>query len=44
MYDHYRGSVDFGGAVNDAVALRVTGVYQNSGSYRDGVDYERWGT
>ena len=43
MYDHYRGSVDFGGAVSDAVALRVTGVYQNSGSYRDGVDYERWG-
>jgi catecholate siderophore receptor len=43
MYDHYRGSVDFGGAVSDAVALRVTGIYQNSGSYRDGVDYERWG-
>ena len=43
MYDHFRGSVDFGGPVSDAVALRVTGVYQNSGSYRDGVDYERWG-
>jgi catecholate siderophore receptor len=43
MYDHYRGSVDFGGPLSDAVALRLTGVYQNSGSYRDGVDYERWG-
>ena len=43
MYDHYRGQIDLGGAVNDAVALRLTGVYQNSGSYRDGVEYERWG-
>lgn len=43
MYDHYRGSVDLGGAVNDMVALRLTGVYQDSGSYRDGVDYKRWG-
>lgn len=42
-YDHYRGSVDFGGPLGDAAALRVTGVYQNSGSYRDGVDFERWG-
>jgi catecholate siderophore receptor len=43
MYDHYRGAVDIGGPVNDMVALRVTGVYQNGGSYRDGVDYRRWG-
>ena len=43
MYDHFRGGIDFGGPVSDAVALRLTGVYQNSGSYRDGVDYERWG-
>jgi len=43
MYDHYRGSIDLGGPISDAAALRVTGVYQNSGSYRDGVDYERWG-
>lgn len=42
-YDHYRGSVDLGGPLSDAAALRVTGVYQNSGSWRDGVDYERWG-
>jgi catecholate siderophore receptor len=43
MYDHFRGSADLGGPVTDAAALRVTGVYQNSGSYRHGVDYERWG-
>ncbi|HEX8057147.1 MAG TPA: TonB-dependent siderophore receptor [Novosphingobium sp.] len=43
MYEHYRGSIDVGGAVNDAIALRLVGVYQNSGSYRNGVDYERWG-
>ncbi len=42
-YDHLRGSVDFGGPVSASVALRGTGVYQNGGSYRDGVDYERWG-
>ena len=42
-YDHYRGSVDLGGPLSDALALRVTGVYQNSGSWRDGVGYERWG-
>jgi len=42
-YDHIRGSADFGGPLSEALALRLTGVYQNSGSYRDGVDYERWG-
>jgi catecholate siderophore receptor len=43
MYDHVRGSVDIGGPLSDAFALRIAGAYQNSGSYRDGVDYERWG-
>jgi catecholate siderophore receptor len=43
MYDHYRASADFGGPLSDAAALRLTAVYQNSGSYRHGVDYERWG-
>ncbi|WP_205691977.1 TonB-dependent receptor [Caulobacter soli] len=42
-YDHYRGSFDVGGPTNDIGALRLTGVYENSGSYRDDVDYERWG-
>ncbi len=43
MYDHVRGSFDIGRPVSDAVALRVTGVYENSGSYRNGVGLERWG-
>lgn len=43
VFDHYRGQFDLGGGVSDAIALRLTGVYQNSGSYRDGVEFERWG-
>lgn len=42
-YDFYRGNVDLGGAVSDSVALRLNGVYENSGSFRDGVSIERWG-
>jgi catecholate siderophore receptor len=42
-FGHYRASVDLGAPVSDALALRLTGVYENSGSYRDGVDLERWG-
>jgi catecholate siderophore receptor len=42
-YDHKRISGDLGGPINDVVALRVTGVWQDSGSYRDGVNFERWG-
>lgn len=42
-FDHYRGQVDLGTALSDVASVRLTGVYQNSGSYRDGVDYERWG-
>jgi catecholate siderophore receptor len=41
--DHYRGTFDVGQPVNDAVALRLTGLYQDSGSFRDGVDFQRWG-
>ncbi len=43
MFDHYRASVDLGTPVSDAFAVRITGVYENSGSYRDGVSLERWG-
>lgn len=42
-YDFYRGQVDLGAPVNDALSLRLTGVYENSGSYRNGGEYERWG-
>jgi catecholate siderophore receptor len=41
--DHYRGQFDLGAPVGDMVSLRATGVWQDSGSYRDGVDYKRWG-
>ncbi|MFV3127271.1 TonB-dependent receptor [Niveispirillum sp. KHB5.9] len=41
--DHHRGTFDLGQGINDKAALRLTGLYQNSGSYRDGVDYERRG-
>lgn len=42
-YDYQRVSGDYGQALNDEVAFRVNGVYENSGSYRDGVDIERFG-
>lgn len=43
MYKHARGSFDLGTPINDAVAVRLTGVVQSSGSYRWDVDYKRWG-
>jgi len=42
-WSNARASFDLGDAVNDAVALRATGMYQNSGSFRDGVDLEGYG-
>ncbi|MDA5193122.1 TonB-dependent receptor [Govanella unica] len=41
--DHYRGTFDVGQGVTDAIALRMTGLYENSDSFRDGVNLERWG-
>jgi catecholate siderophore receptor len=38
-----RLTADLGGRVNRDVAARVTGLYENSGSYRDVVDVERYG-
>ncbi|RUQ66739.1 TonB-dependent siderophore receptor [Azospirillum doebereinerae] len=40
---HYRGSFDVGQGVDEAVALRLTGVYEVSESYRNGVELRRWG-
>lgn len=39
----FRGTVDANHAVSDSLALRVTGLYHRSDSYRDGVNYERYG-
>lgn len=42
-YNQKRISGDYGQAINDEVAFRVNAVYENSDSYRDGVDLERYG-
>ena len=41
--DHYRGTFDVGAPVNDRLALRLTGLLQDSGSYRDSVYTEKFG-
>jgi len=38
-----RGELDAGTAVTDAFAVRLNGVYENSGSFRRHVDVERYG-
>jgi catecholate siderophore receptor len=38
-----RAQFDLGAPVSDAFAVRVTGVYQDSDSYRDDVNFNRWG-
>lgn len=38
-----RASADFGRALSDTAAFRVTGVYERSDSYRDFVELERYG-
>ncbi|MEO6117772.1 MAG: TonB-dependent siderophore receptor, partial [Methylotenera sp.] len=42
-YDQKRVSADFGQAINEDVAFRINAVYENSDSYRDGVDLKRYG-
>ena len=42
-YDHKRTTLDIGNAINDVAAFRINAVYEDSGSYRDGVDIERYG-
>jgi catecholate siderophore receptor len=42
-FDNRRLTADLGGSVNSALSGRVTGVLENSGSYRSGVDLERYG-
>jgi catecholate siderophore receptor len=42
-WDNRRATVDVGDAVNDRVALRITGLYEDSDSYRDGFNFERMG-
>lgn len=42
-WDNRRATFDVGGAVSDGFAARVMGVYEDSESYRDGVELERKG-
>ena len=42
-WDDRRLTADLGRGVNDAVAVRGTGVYEKADSYRDDVDLERYG-
>lgn len=42
-FEHKRAQVDLGAPLGEAVSLRLTGVYQDSDSYRDGVNFNRWG-
>jgi catecholate siderophore receptor len=42
-YNYKRIAGDYGQAINDEVAFRLNAVYEDSGSYRDGVDVERFG-
>ena len=42
-WDTRRATFDFGDAVTDGMAARITGVYEDSGSYRDGFELERKG-
>lgn len=42
-YDNQRITVDAGQGLNDLIAVRINGLYEDSESYRDGVDLERYG-
>jgi catecholate siderophore receptor len=42
-WDNKRFTADVGRALNQGVSVRVTGLYENSNSYRDGVGVERYG-
>ncbi len=42
-YSHKRFAADLDEALNDKVAFRLNGMYENSDSFRDDVGYERYG-
>lgn len=42
-FDHKRISADYGQGLSDTVAFRLNAVYEDSGSYRDGVNLKRYG-
>ncbi|MEQ1583870.1 MAG: TonB-dependent receptor plug domain-containing protein, partial [Candidatus Nitrotoga sp.] len=42
-FDTKRVALDVGQGVNEVAAVRLNAMYENSGSYRDGVDLKRYG-
>jgi catecholate siderophore receptor len=42
-WDNLCTTADFGGGINDRVAMRVTALYEDSESYRDGFELESYG-
>ncbi len=42
-FDHYRAQFDLGAPISEALSVRVPLVWQDSGSFRDGGYYRRWG-
>ena len=42
-YDHKRVSVDVGHVINDMVAVRVNGLFEDSENFRDGFELQRYG-
>lgn len=42
-YDFWRGQIDVNQPLNDSVAVRLTGVYQDASTYRDDTKLDRWG-
>lgn len=42
-WDNKRFTADVGRGLNESVAIRATGLYENSDSYRNGVGVERYG-
>ncbi|WP_439541572.1 TonB-dependent receptor [Hyphomicrobium sp.] len=42
-FDHYRAAADVGARVSNDFAVRLNGIYEDSGSFRDGVDLKRYG-
>ena len=43
MFNHKRIAGDFGQSINDKIAFRINAVYEDSDSYRNGVNIERFG-
>ncbi len=42
-FEHKRAQFDVGTPLGEFAAVRLTGVYQDSDSYREGVNFNRWG-